>query len=279
MLEIKDFKTIIEKSPRYKTVAYLRRKMLYAQKNYFYEPKDYIEDLQITLLAMKNVAIEDFEREREFAKYWLDNISVNNVHIAETPDYTKQHFVEDKKKQFAETLQKPFIFEYEFLESALKELIREIILQKDNNSIPKELDTPEAKEPKKIINKSTNRPVNKSSTLQKPDLTSESVELLKSYFISTFKGMGKSQNKFDEMLLPDLKKKRTKKELAAISLLLYESDIIIPNKRPKTFTKWNDIFFSLIHVEQPTYKPAHLNKIKKPLEIEFYYLKTLVIGG
>lgn len=110
------------------------------------------------------------------------------------------------------------------------------------------------------------------TSLQKPALTPESTEILRSYFSSVFKGMGNNPDLFTENLLPDLMKPRTKKQLTAISLLIYKSKRLISTKKPKTFSQWSEIFFSLINISPSTYKPNQLKNDVENLEFEFNYL-------
>jgi hypothetical protein len=105
--------------------------------------------------------------------------------------------------------------------------------------------------------------------------TDDKKELLKTYFISTFKGMGNGNvNYFDEYLITDLQKNRTSKEYAQIALLIYQSDKSVRPFKEKPFAGWYNTFCNLMDIKKCDYKPATLTKDVKfeHLKREFYYL-------
>lgn len=101
--------------------------------------------------------------------------------------------------------------------------------------------------------------------------SSEQIDILKSYFIPAFKGMGKGINYFDENLLTDLKKSRTGKEYAVIAKLIQESPKVLPVVMKKSFKKWLEEFCLLIGIVNTQYKPSQL-EITDTIRSEFYYL-------
>jgi hypothetical protein len=104
--------------------------------------------------------------------------------------------------------------------------------------------------------------------------TDEKKNILKSYFISQFKGLGnKTINYFDENLIIDLQKKRTGKEYAAIAKMIHESKNATQSLRQKTFTKWHKEFCDILDVNYTTYKRSQIT-ITDALKREFYYLCT-----
>ena len=100
--------------------------------------------------------------------------------------------------------------------------------------------------------------------------TEEQIELLKSYFIATFKGMGNSINYFDEYLLIDLKKKRDGIEYAKVARLIYESPKSIEGFKKRPFAHWYETFCNIMGIKKCQYRKSqiHIDDIKR----EFYYL-------
>jgi hypothetical protein len=108
-------------------------------------------------------------------------------------------------------------------------------------------------------------------TKQKVNITEEGKEILKHYFISSFKGMGNNNvNYFDDCLIPDLKKDRTAKEYATIAKLMFHSREFNKQKKPRSFSKWYEIFCNCLGIEKKTYKPNVLDT--SLIEPIFYYL-------
>jgi len=97
-------------------------------------------------------------------------------------------------------------------------------------------------------------------TKQKVNITEEGKEILKHYFISSFKGMGNNNvNYFDDCLIPDLKKDRTAKEYATIAKLMFHSREFNKQKKPSSFSKWYEIFCNCLGIEKKTYRPKVLD--------------------
>lgn len=108
-------------------------------------------------------------------------------------------------------------------------------------------------------------------TKQKVNITEEGKEILKNYFISSFKGMGNNNvNYFDEYLIPDLKKDRTGKEYATIAKLIFHSRELNRQKKPSSFSKWYEIFCNCLGIDKKTYRPNVLDT--SLIEPIFYYL-------
>lgn len=85
---------------------------------------------------------------------------------------------------------------------------------------------------------------------------------LKEYFTLAFKGGGNSQTRIDYFtgyLLPDLKIERNAKDFARIALLIYNSNALLPAKRPNTFGSWYRTFCELVGCEyKQEYRPNKL---------------------
>lgn len=98
---------------------------------------------------------------------------------------------------------------------------------------------------------------------------------LKDYFTLSFKGGGNSSSRIDyftEYLLPDLKMDRNTKDFARIALMIYNSKILLPSKRPKDFDSWYCTFCELIDCKyNENYKPCKLD-IDESFRRKFSYL-------
>ena len=97
------------------------------------------------------------------------------------------------------------------------------------------------------------------------------IEILKSYFIPAFKGMGNNLDYFNENLLIDLQKKRTGKEWAMVAKLIKESSKVLPRVKEMTFAAWYREFCKLIGVAQNKYKPNSIQPTDA-IKRELYYL-------
>ena len=98
---------------------------------------------------------------------------------------------------------------------------------------------------------------------------------LKDYFTLAFKGGGNSSSRIDyftEYLLPDLKMDRNTKDFARIALMIYNSKILLPSKRPNVFDSWYRTFCELIGCKyNANYKPSKLD-IDESFKRKFSYL-------
>ena len=100
--------------------------------------------------------------------------------------------------------------------------------------------------------------------------TEEQIELLKSYFVATFKGMGNNTDCF-EYLLVDLKKDRKGIEYAKIAKLIYESPKSASKFKPKSFSQWYETFCNLMGISKCKYRKSQI-KFDNAIRSEFYYL-------
>jgi len=100
--------------------------------------------------------------------------------------------------------------------------------------------------------------------------TDEQIDLLKIYFVSTFKGAGKNINYF-EMFIEGLKIDRTPKEFAQIAALCYYGEQM-NNKKPNTFKRWYKIFCECVGCEIKSYTPNKLKNPKEQIKKLFNYL-------
>lgn len=98
---------------------------------------------------------------------------------------------------------------------------------------------------------------------------------LKDCFTLAFKGGGNSTTRIDyftEYLLPDLKIERKAKDFARIALLIYDSKVLLPAKRPNTFDSWYRTFCELVGCEyNSNYKRSKLD-IDENFKQKFNYL-------
>lgn len=113
-------------------------------------------------------------------------------------------------------------------------------------------------------------------SFQTPKLTTANIETLKSYFKSEFLGIRNgSTNKFEELFLKDLKKPRTGKDFVTIAFIVYDSGVLIGNKKPNTFEKWKNIFLDLICIKRNTYHRSHVLERAEELKYEFTYFPEI----
>ena len=93
------------------------------------------------------------------------------------------------------------------------------------------------------------------------------------YFVASFKGIGPSHPiNFYAMLREALHLKRNDIDYARIALLIYQSNKLQPQKRPKSFATWYRIFCKSIGCKYHShYRPNKLI-IHDSLRKELYYL-------
>ena len=114
---------------------------------------------------------------------------------------------------------------------------------------------------------------NEPQTQSNRQFTSEQIDILKTYFVATFKGMGQNTNHFEENLLIDLKKNRVGIEYAKIAKLIYESPKSVTGFKKKPFSQWYETFCILMGIEKCKYKKSQIT-IDDTIKREFYYLIT-----
>ena len=98
-------------------------------------------------------------------------------------------------------------------------------------------------------------------------------DTLADYFVASFKGIGPSHPiNFYAMLREALHLKRNDIDYARIALLIYQSNKLQPQKRPKSFATWYRIFCKSIGCKYHShYRPNKLI-IHDSLRKELYYL-------
>ena len=98
-------------------------------------------------------------------------------------------------------------------------------------------------------------------------------DTLADYFVASFKGIGPSHPiNFYAMLREALHLKRNDIDYARIALLIYQSNKLQPQKRPKSFATWYHIFCKSIGCKYHShYRPNKLI-IHDSLRKELYYL-------
>ena len=117
---------------------------------------------------------------------------------------------------------------------------------------------------------STDTPIPQQSQSYR-QFTAEQIDILKTYFIAEFKGMGKNTKHFDENLLIDLRKNRVGIEYAKIAKLIYESPKSVREFKKKPFSQWYETFCNLMGIEKCKYKKSQIT-IDDTIKGEFYYL-------
>lgn len=102
-------------------------------------------------------------------------------------------------------------------------------------------------------------------------ITDEALDGLKEYFVATFKGMGNNPDRFNENLVPALRRCQTKKQVAELALACYHSASMIQKKKPGSWNKWVDVWCKLFSIDRLPYK---MNELPPPdYYIEYYWLK------
>ena len=112
-------------------------------------------------------------------------------------------------------------------------------------------------------------------------ITAQNLEEFKSYFTSTFKGMGNNNpDRFTEKLIPGLQECFTKKDVANLLYACYKSAYFngyFNQKNGKKWISWNkfkDRFCLLFSVERLPYKPNELgDELGEPDYKKFYWLE------
>lgn len=108
-------------------------------------------------------------------------------------------------------------------------------------------------------------------------LSEENIDRLSEYFTAQFNGRGKSENLFEDALIPCLTKVRNSGEdYSAIALVIHESPFFKHNKGngKLSFSKWIDIFYDIMGLTKAKYKrPARVRERADGYKNgEFYFL-------
>ena len=153
-------------------------------------------------------------------------------------EFTEKHYIEDKLNKISSYKDIKFkldlntrITAESYIEFLNKRLIE--LQEKPNEPYPEGITIPA-------------RPLHQ--------FTDEQIEIMKSYFLAPFKGMGCNQNYFDENLLIDLKKIRTGIEYAKIAKLIYESPKSAKEFKKEPFSTWYEIFCNLMGIRKCKYR-------------------------
>ena len=97
-------------------------------------------------------------------------------------------------------------------------------------------------------------------------------EEFKSYFKAQFKGMGNGNINHYSTLISEIGNTDFhKKEHGQIALMIYESGFL-NDRKPKTFTKWYDIFCDFVGIERRTYEKNKLTNPSERIKKLFSYL-------
>ena len=108
-----------------------------------------------------------------------------------------------------------------------------------------------------------------ASTNKKIDLNEKE---FKSYFKAQFKGMGNGNINHYSTLISEIGNTDFhKKEHGQIALMIYESGFL-NDRKPKTFTKWYDIFCDFVGIERRAYEKNKLTNPPERIKKLFSYL-------
>ena len=102
-------------------------------------------------------------------------------------------------------------------------------------------------------------------------ITDEALDSLKEYFVPIFKGMGNNLNKFDDYLIPALRRCQTKKQVAGVALACYKSDYMNKRRRPGSWNKWAEVVCNLFSIDRLPYKMSELTP--PDYDVQYYWLK------
>ncbi len=102
-------------------------------------------------------------------------------------------------------------------------------------------------------------------------ITPEAIDGLKPYFVATFKGMGKNPDRFNEKLIPALKRCQTKKDIAALFYACYLSADMVRDMRPGSWNKWASVVCNLFSIDRLPYKPGELPP--PDYDVKYYWLQ------
>ena len=101
----------------------------------------------------------------------------------------------------------------------------------------------------------------------------QKIEIFKNYFISKFKGIGHSENYFDNHFLVDLMKKRKSGiEYAQIAKLIYQSNELKPKYKEEPFRNFYKKLCDFLDIDMKSYDIGQIT-IDEELKNEFYYIK------
>lgn len=248
----------------------------------------FLEDIENKIETMFNVLEREnfygFSQAKEQGFHDFNLININSIYQnVEEEEILKDIISDEIKKRRANPnvyIKKELITKVregidtipEYRLTGFEELM---YLPYDSNSIGINIETTNTQEvvsDDSINSETNNKQVNKRiKELPKVEID---VEALKLYFKPNFTAPSDTSN-FDTFIddlrgeLPTYKDN----DIAAVSLLIYESNRLHNYKKPKTFSKWFNAFCKMINHNNSTYyKPCKLKDKKEQHIKTFYYL-------
>ena len=227
--------------------AFLKREMQFVKEKYYYEHEDFLNDslMNISEIALSETFIFNIQRNQikrrlnkeEFINnYYGFCIDKNEGLTFEEYFEREEPKVKQKIKDEITALEKRhnnYIDKCNKIDSELKELKKESVKPEDK----KQMDLSQLDNifnPKRMDNKKLN------------SLKSDLKEFAPNY--------GKMQ-------------------ISALAIVIYNSDILHINTKPKDFKTWQKQFCDILGVEESTYKPSNIKKEEKEkMENTYYYL-------
>ena len=227
--------------------AFLKREMQFVKEKYYYEHEDFLNDslMNISEIALSETFIFNIQRNQikrrlnkeEFINnYYGFCIDKNEGLTFEEYFEREEPKVKQKIKDEITALEKRhnnYIDKCNKIDSELKELKKESVKPEDK----KQMDLSQLDNifnPKRMDNKKLN------------SLKSDLKEFAPNY--------GKMQ-------------------ISALAIVIYNSDILHINTKPKDFKTWQKQFCDILGVEESTYKPSNIKKEEKEkMKDTYYYL-------
>jgi hypothetical protein len=227
--------------------AFLKREMQFVKEKYYYEHEDFLND---SLMNISEIASSETFR---------FNIQRNQI----KQRLSKEEFIRDYYG-FCIDKNEGLTFEeyFEREEPKVKQKIKDEI-------------TALEKRHKAYINK-CNKIDSELKELKKESVKPEDKKQMDLSQLDNIFNPKRMDNKKLDSLKCDLKKfvpNYDKMQIAALASVIYDSDILHKNTKPKDFKNWQKQFCNILGVEESTYKPSNIKKEEKEkMENTYYYL-------
>lgn len=227
--------------------AFLKREMQFVKEKYYYEHEDFLNDSLMNISEIASSETFRFNIQRNQIKQRLSKEEfINNYYgfcIDKNEGLTFEEYFEREEPKVKQKIKD----EITALEKRHKAYINKC------NKIDSEL---------KELKKESVKPEDKKQM----DL---------SQLDNIFNPKRMDINKLDKLKrdLREFTPNYDKMQISALASVIYDSDILHKNAKPKDFKHWLKQFCDILGVEKSTYKPANIKEeVKKKMESTYYYL-------
>ena len=227
--------------------AFLKREMQFVKEKYYYEHEDFLND---SLMNISEIASSETFR---------FNIQRNQI----KQRLSKEEFIRDYYG-FCIDKNEGLTFEeyFEREEPKVKQKIKDEI-------------TALEKRHKAYINK-CNKIDSELKELKKESVKPEDKKQMDLSQLDNIFNPKRMDNKKLNSLKRDLREftpNYDKMQISALACVIYYSDILHKNTKPKDFKNWQKQFCDILGVEESTYKPSNIKKEEKEkMKNTYYYL-------